>query len=290
MKNEFDFLNDVKMDFSNYEAMKLTESERATMKQAVKKKSGKRISWKKCALIAACAATIAAMSQTAFAQELMGKIIQSISTGYNTFVQMEEPEGVTVSVPDQLAGQIYDKEGRVMTKIGRQDKLYDREGNEVMIQSEMTQEGEQLFLFPVDKMNEIPESDESSVIYSSVAELESVLDFDLKTPESLPQGYHFLYGEAFRTEKNSDEISGEYAFLAYSNGEKTFFLHERMINEANKFVSSLSGELKTIQIHGHTAAMGDREISWEEDGISVSILGRDAVTGDDLIKLAESIQ
>lgn len=290
MRNEYDVFNDAAIDFSIYQEVELTEQERADMKRELKNKKAKKISWKKCAVIAASFATVAAMSQTVFAQELIDKIIRSISTGYNTVIQYELKNPEPAPVPQELAGQIYDENGTVLTELDGKQKLYDNQGVEVVIDSEITDQGERLFLVPADRINQIPQSDETQVVFTSLEEAAAVLDFTPKTPQVLPDGYQFLYAQTYRTEKNSQEISGKYLMLAYSNGKNTFFIDERLAGEDTKFVMGSSSKVEEIQIHGNKAAVTSDSVTWEADGVSISILGRDVVTGQDLIQLAESVQ
>ena len=89
MKRKYEFLNDVKMDFSEYEEVPFTEMERQTMKHNFKKSnktyhSRKRVMW-----AAACVACLAVTSQTAFARDLAEKIfrvghIGALTTDDNT--------------------------------------------------------------------------------------------------------------------------------------------------------------------------------------------------------------
>lgn len=291
MKNEFDYLNDVRVDFSKYENIKLTNQESINMKQALKEKTNKKISWKKCAVIAACAASLAVVSQTAFAQNLVSGIIKSISTGYNTYVQTENIERPdSVPVPQQLAGQIYDKDGNVLTALSSdRDKIYDKDGNEVIICAKYDDVNEpEITLERVKSADEIPESDESKVIYTSLDDVKDILNFSPKVPEYLPEDYKLLYVTAYREELNSNNISGDYLVLFYSNGEKILSIHERVINENTKFTAS--GDYTEGEINGHSAAITDNEINWEADGVSVTLLGSDAVNGNELIKVAQSIK
>lgn len=290
MKNEFDYLNDVKMDFSEYENLELTDWERESMKKILKKNTGKKVSAKRCIAAAACAAAmLAVISQTAFAQELVAKIVQSISTGHNSFVTYEEENTPqSVPVPDELKGQVFDKNGNMLTKISNDiTQIYDKDGNEVIICSKFDgDEAAEISLERVKKADEIPESGNGTVVYTSINDISAVLNFALKTPEYLPEGYSLLYAEAFSD--NSGNISGDYASLCYSNNKKMFFIHERVSNENTRFTSS--GNYTEGEVNGHTAALAKNEASWEADGISISIIGRDALSDDKLLNVAKSIK
>lgn len=294
MKNEFDYLNDVRVDFSWYEDIKLTEQECINMKKSVKERTGKRISWKKCAVIAACVASMAILSQTALAQSFFANIIKSVSTGHNTFIQTEDMEH---PIPDELKGKLFDENGNPLDVI-RDKNVFDADGNaidfKIMAEAfESTEEYQDANVsVSVSSFDDdyIAKSDEMSVVYNTQEELQKQLDFDLKVPEYLPEGYTFIYGEAYRMEENGDEVSGQYAMVAYGNGTDKFTIHERIINDETSYTTSSSGEIKEIEINGNKAVLDSSSIDWETDGVSVGIMGRGLITGDELIKMAESVK
>ena len=300
MRNEFDYLNDVQIDFSKYEAMELTDKERMNMKKAVKEKKP-RFSWKKCAVIAACVASIAIVAQTGFAQDIMSHIVKVVMTGHNDVIQMED-SAITRNVPEELIGCFFDADGNEVTELtdGRgYTDLYSKDGvkyddeslTNLFIEKGIikTDTEVSIHVAPADDGSAIPETDESRIVFTSESELQSGLNFALKAPEYLPEGYSFLYGVGFR--KNDGTMSGDYAMMAYSDGEQKFTVHERIINENTRYSMGTNSELTEGIINGCTAAITDYEITWEQDGISVAILsGMSDVTGDKLLKVANSVK
>ena len=108
-RNEFDFLNDVKMDFSDYEIMNLSEMERNKMKNV--NKPHKKFSVGKVSALAACVALVVALSQTAMAKDFFSNIISSVSTGHNLFVKTDD-SNMKMTLPDEVKGKFYDKDGK----------------------------------------------------------------------------------------------------------------------------------------------------------------------------------
>ncbi|MCH5184732.1 MAG: hypothetical protein J1F64_01275 [Oscillospiraceae bacterium] len=295
MKNKYEYLNDVKTDFSQYEEIKLTEQECINMKKNLKnringeKNTGKS-NLKRYIIPAACIAAVAVVCQSAFAQGFITNIIKSVTTGHNNFMQIEMPDlPDKVDVPAELAGQIYDSDGNSLAEIDRNtEKLYDKDGNEIYIATTV-EDGKTKYSTKKElKPDEIPESDKSQAIYTSLDEYRSVLSFDLKVPELIPDGYSFLYATGYRS--SNGDVSGDYAALYYTNGKEKFSIHERIINEETAFETGTSLNLKEIDVNGCKAAYDGTMISWEtDDDVSVSIMsGGSSVKGDILIDMARS--
>jgi len=104
MKNEFDYLNNVKVDFSEYNLEELTDLERMKMINVITK--SRNGSWMKAASIAACLTIVITLNQSVFAQNIINDIIiddiiRSISTGLNHFVQVDDDSSLSVKIPDK---------------------------------------------------------------------------------------------------------------------------------------------------------------------------------------------
>ena len=101
MKREYEFFNDVKMDFSEYEEVPFTEQERLTMKNNLKKSNKAYYSRKRMMWAAGLAACLAITSQTSFAKDLAEKIF---SLGHASIIAETESntdEVVTIPMPDE---------------------------------------------------------------------------------------------------------------------------------------------------------------------------------------------
>lgn len=289
MKNEYDYLNDVKMDFSVYDDVNISEEEVRKMSKINKTK--KKISKKSFAVVV-CAAVLFVSTGVAAASGHLERIIKTVTTGNNYFVQMD-PDAAH-ELPEALNGKIYNAEGEALTAVTEKDinNLYDENGNlldteslKKLFNEAFADEGVELGVYNDADM------EESKIIYSSLEDAQSDADFDIKIPEYIPDGFEFADAYTFKDENGN--TSGLYRNLEYAdkNGKK-IVLYERFINEETAFVATTNGEIEEIEINGRKTVITDnRNLSFEtEDNVSVSILAKDCITKDELIKIAESIE
>ena len=279
MKNEFDYLNDTEIDFSIYDEQQLTKKERRRMKNVIKKHQ--KINYLKLAGLAACVALVAVFAQTALAQEFFVKIIKSVSTGYNTFVETDS-DGAAVPVPVELSGLIFDKNGLQANKISSGETYYDKNGKKITDGTETTV-----------NIKDAGDSDplinaaaEGWVVISDPEKINDYLDFSAKLPKYVPEGFRFYGATASPTD-------GQYLFVYYKNDktEKCISVHERILNEETAFSASFDGKMTETKIHGNKAVIYDgRNIDWEEDGISIGISAKNAVSKAELLKIADSVK
>ena len=296
MRNLYDYLNDVSVDFSLYEEETLTEEERNSMKKAVTGK--KTFSRRKMFTAVAAAAVIAALGVTSYATGFIDNIIKSVSTGHNGYIQLSEAygEGKSLELPPELKGLLFDKDGNEAEQFLPNAEYYDADGNKIDDFAEFFKSKNITKLILEDGTVEVefdggekddPLSDvgEHTVVVKEMSDLNGKLAFDLKVPESLPEGFDF-YGATY------NDNGGEYLFLYYMNTKGEWFaIHERLINEDTAYYGSPDGTLEELEINGHTAAlMDERSLDWEADGISVSIMGRGYIERDELIRMAETMQ
>lgn len=278
------------MDFSDYENIELTDTERENMKKAIKQK--RKISRRKVLGIAACIALAAVLSQTAFAQSFIGRIVKSVSTGHNTFYQTDNT-GAEAELPKAFWGLLYTADGKPAKTFVVGEEYYDKAGNKIENVSEYLAENAEVTEFSDEnikisvagKRNEDPLEHTAELGYpiiKNIDEIDGFLCFDSKLPEYLPEGYSFYGASAY---------GDEYLFVYYKNQEtgNYFMVHERIINEETAFSSGTDGEMHETEIRGHKAVVSDgSSIDWEEDGISVGISSRGGFSEEELIKVALS--
>lgn len=296
MKNEFDYLNDVKMDFSIYDDCKLSDMEREKMKNIMKKT--KKINRGKIAALAACVAGIAIFSQTALAKDLLVNIIKTFSTGHNTF-SLIEPSDVEIGIPKEALGMIFNEKGKEIKAYKEGEVLYDENGDKIEdfgafmrdkvgIYEVLTEDGKggtiRVSYAPADDDPLDFSRREGYPIIRNIDEINGYLSFDAKLPDYLPDGYSFYGASAY---------GNDYLFVYYMNQEngQWFSLHERIINNETAYESGTDGTIEEVAIHGQKAVMMDeRSIAWESGKISIDLSGRGFLNRTELIKVAESIQ
>ena len=271
MKNEFDYLNDVKMDFSCYEEESFIEKERHTMKNK-----------RRIILIAACIAALTIT--TAFASGIVGNIIKSVNTGYNEFV-LVDPDAPT-PLMDELKGKIFDENGIPVDSIKHSDfgNLYDKYGKKItqdMYASMIEEATDGLVAY---SGNYNPE--ESQIVFASLEDAQAASAFDIKTPDYLPEGYSLSKVYTYKGDN-----SNYYITLVYANDSgNDITIHERLLNEETAFELGTDGSLDEITINGRTAVIiNGHSLDFEtEDSVYVGISSN--ISRDELIKIGESIK
>lgn len=275
MKNKYDLLNNVKMDFEAYEPCTLDSKELESMKQSVKKEIKKKPRVKRYLTLAACIALVAALSQTTFAQELVENIIKSISTGHNRFTQVQTPD--TAPIPPELQGKIFDKDGNPLTTYTKGQEIYDENHSKII-------STEHIMISPADDDNDI-ESDKFYV--NNPGDIQQYASFDVKLPAYLPEGYAF--SNAYFFKEQNGNICGDYLFVEYKNADgKRIVIDERIINEETAFEAGTDGSIEEITINGHKAVVMDgKSVDWEADGASYGVNGPNQ---QEATKIAESMK
>ncbi len=291
MKNEFDYLNDVKMDFSLYGEEILSEKEIRNMKRSAENKTRRRG-------IAIAAAAAAAITGTAFASGFAGNIIRQISTGHNTVMQTD-PNKI-LELPENLQGKFFDENGTPIGALSQKDfdNLYDADGNKLSKsdyadivaeayggEAKVSENGEVKISLPNDKDLAAHEHD-----FADADDAAAQASFDLKLPQALPDGYAL---DRVYTYTNDDgSYTGNYVTLEYKNGKDRIIMYERAINDETAFSASTDDEIKEVDINGSAAVLeGSRIISWEtNDDVSVSVQMPDGTAENDTISFAESVK
>jgi hypothetical protein len=299
MKNEFDYLNDVKVDFSKYDLEKLTELERMKMINAIAK--GKNKFWVKAASIAACLTIVITLNQSVYAQSIINDIVKSISTGFNHFVQVDNAN-IEIELPKEV--KLYDKNGIPLTTYRSGDVAYTKDGELIINVTEYALENfnisleaedeSGLSIIISDKQEDDPVaagSNENRLIINDEKEIDDYLNFKAKLPAYLPNGYVFYGAELYKSSDGS--VSGDYLNIHYKNhaSGKSFIVMERMLNDDTAFTLSTDGTIEETKVNGCKAVLvGNSSLDWETGNISVSIAGRDALSRNELFEVAESVK
>ena len=293
MKNEFDYLNDVKMDFSVYTEEQLSEKEIREMKN-IENRGAVKV--KKRVVIAAVAAVVA-LTGTAFASGFAGNIIKTLSTGHNEFIQTDPMEKWPLS--EELQGKFFDENGTPLGALSYadMDNLYDADGNkidekryaEIIAEAydgyvKVTEKGEVSISFADD------DSRDHEYDFVSIDDAQAAANFDIKVPETLPEGYKL--DRIYTYTGDSDNYSGDYMTLRYVSGDDEIMIFERIINDETAFASGTSGELEKIKLNGRTAVVeGNSSINWEtDDDVSVGIYVHNGMSKAEMIEFAKGVK
>lgn len=289
MKNEYDYLNDVKIDFSVYNEEFITEKEVRKMSKLNKTK--KKMSKKSFAAVVFAAALFVSTGVAAASGQL-DRVIKTFTTGHNYFIQMD-PDAAH-ELPEALKGKLYNSKGEPLTAITEEEinnlydekgKLIDMESLQQMFNDALADDGVQLGTY-----NDT-DAEDSKIIYAALDEAQSSADFNIKVPKYIPDGFEFAQAYAFKDEDGN--ASGIYRTMEYTdkNGKK-LVLSERLINEETAFTAGTDGKLEEIEINGRKVIiMDDSSLSFEtEDNVSVSIFTKGNIAKDELVKMAKSME
>lgn len=299
MKNEFDYLNNVKVDFSEYNLEELTDLERMKMINVItKRRNG---FWMKAASIAACLTIVITLNQSVYAQSIINDIVKSISTGFNHFVQVDSTN-IEIELPNDI--KLYDKNGIPLTTYRSGDVAYTKDGELIVNVTDYALENFNISLEAEDdagisvkisgKQKDDPiaaGTNENKLIIKDEKEVSAHLNFKAMLPAYLPDGYGFYGAELF---KNSDgTASGDYLNIYYKNhaSGKSFVVMERILNDDTAFTSTTDRTIEETKVNGCKAVLeDDKTLSWETGNISISIAGRDALSRNELFEVAESVK
>ncbi len=211
----------------------------------------KRFAVAAASLVVVCAMSISFM-QTAFAQELYVKILNSISLGHITVLQMEPSKTNESPAPAEP---------------------------EHKTNSEITT-----------KAQKEKEQTDSLFITKNIDELNKYTCFNVILPDYLPEGYKFNRAEFYKDEKGN--ISPKYIglFFTNENAGKQFYMQQRFADDETALTAGTEGAIEQIKINGSDAVLYDNaNVHWEANNVLYLLLGRD-LDKTELIAIAESIK
>ncbi|MEW9122847.1 MAG: DUF4367 domain-containing protein [Thermotaleaceae bacterium] len=223
------------------------------------------------------------LTQPSFAQDLVHKVIKTLTAGRISAVQVEPQQWETIALPAGLQGKAFDKDGNPIEKITKEmaeagEKLYTAEGKEIVG-------------FNGEKIMTVDEGKENRLIVTEPDKLNNYTCFEVILPSYLPEGYSFDKAEFFKDEKG--EVSSKYISLYFTNGEpdKYLYMQQRFADEETAYEIGTDGKIEQIKINGFDGILSDgRSIDWEANDVLYNLSGRGHITKDELIKMAESIK
>lgn len=252
----------------------------------------RKLNIRKRSVVAASLLVVGIMSvfliQPSFAHNLVGKIINTLSLGHVRIIQTEpshQENGGKISVPDDLKGKIFDKEGNpieVYSDKSEQKRYYTADGEEIAYVSD----GEIITVSEKEKM-----AQEHKLVVKEPNELEKYTCFKVILPSYLPEGYQFDRAEFYKDEKGV--VSPKYMDLYFINEStgNSIYMQQRFADEETAFETGTEREIEQVMINDVDAVIIDaRSMHWETNHVIYSLSGRGQITNSELIKIAESIQ
>ncbi|MEK4511461.1 DUF4367 domain-containing protein [Paenibacillus sp. FSL K6-2524] len=243
-------------------------------------------------IAAATLAVVSIMSigimKPAFAQEVLDKIVQTISLGHITVEQYEYPTG-PISIPSELEGKVFDRNGNPILEMDNEnpETIYNANGEEVVgfANGEVITKAQQEKLDKEDK----PEI----LVVNDPNQLNDYTRFNVILPTYVPEGFSFDRAEFYKDDDGSVSDS-KYIDLFYTNEEtgKSFSMQNRFADEETAYIRSTDGSVEAIKLNDLDAVLvNGKSIDWEKDGVLYSLFGKKSgLDRTELIRIAESIQ
>ncbi len=242
------------------------------------------------AVVAAALAVVCTiMMQTTFAQDLVqnliGKVTKSVSLGHITAVQMEYPETETRPIPEKLKGKLFDKDGKPLEVLSKQNAggMYTADGEKIVDFSN----GEIVTEAQHEKMEK-----ESKLEIKNSDDLNKYTCFNVILPSYLPEGYKFDRAQFYKDEKGTVSNS-KYINIYFTNEAtgKYIWIQQRFADEETGYIFSTDGEIEKAKVNEVDAVISDgKSIDWEYNGVLYGLMGKGELSKDELIKIAESIK
>lgn len=277
MKNIYDILNDTKVRTEDYEPMELNDLEKAGMKQGIRRAANaKKKSVTRWAAVAACMVCVIGFSQTAYAKEAINNILQTISLGHSTVMQVDPS---FAKHQDKDSGPVYyDKDGNPIIKYTDNMELYDANGKKDAL---VTKERGGFYSFGGDR-------NLASVEETDLDKASAQLNFKLLTPKNIPKGYGFDHSKAFveKSTKKSDNV-----ILSYKNSDDQITITEIKVSGTETSINvATDASIEKTKVNGYDAALtGENNLTWEQNGVSINITAP-SLTKEELLSLAKSFQ
>lgn len=233
-----------------------------------------------------CALTIS--MQTAFAKELVDKVIKSISLNNITIFENQDVKWKDQEVSKVAKGKVFDRDGNIIKKItlSNKDAMYNENGEKVfgidfdgtLITEEVQKENMEKNAkeYPVDDM-----------IVRDTEKINGYTCFDVKLPAYLPEGFEFYYTEIYKDDNG--EIFDEACGIYYINNktQETLSIFQTYISEESSG-ETFFNNVEKVKVNGEEAIIGDEGIVWETN--DVRYLMYTSFGRDENVKIAESIK
>lgn len=230
------------------------------------------------------------LMQTSFAQEVVGKVLKTISLGHIVVFEDEFVEMDSYPVPDGLKGKVFDKDGNPIIEFSTENSqdIYTADGEKIdyLIDSLDVETGKVITIAGSEEQWE-----EDSLIVKNPDELNNYTCFDVIIPSYLPEGYKFEKAEFYKDENGIVENS-KYISLYFTNEEpgKYIYMQQRFADKETAYATG-GTNVEEVKINGADGVIySDKNLDWEANGIIYGLSGRGEADKDELIKIAESIK
>jgi hypothetical protein len=244
-------------------------------------------------IAAAIVITTFALTAAVNAGSIMN-IIHTFTIGdHAEYSVVEYPDGVLEElqtrrseIPAEIQGQLFDKEGSVLTEYPEDGKLYNADGIPVVVRD--SSDGGYTIKSVEENENEM------YTRFDTIAEAEPYLAFDPLMPDTLPEGFALNSIAVFNGEDGKPVSENKYLEMFFSNAGESqeIYVQLRLMDEETRFDNAVSPEARKISINGSIGIIDGKMLNVEIDGVMymISALNCESVSQDDMIAMAESLK
>jgi len=245
-------------------------------------------------IAAAIAVSVIGFAVTSYGQDFY-KVIKEVFVGKHAkYVVTERTGAPDLTIPDELKGKLYDKEGNVLEQFPEDGKIYNQKGEELIISVETFEDADGNLISKTEALTLEEYNEREKTKMTTITDPEDAknyLAFDFSLPSYMPEGYAFDRIQLFNDEKGKPIENCECAFVYFSNGDhaKDIYLQLRLMNEKTAYEADL-GKVEEIKINGNKGVIGEGFIDIEIDGVMYMLMaGNSGIDNQQLIKMVESI-
>lgn len=242
---------------------------------------------KKPVALIAVAATLICLSAAVYGQDLV-RIIKTVVLGNYAEYYVIEDDRDSVPIPDELKGQVFDKEGNELQKFPEDGTLYNEKGEEVR----PIFENGTARLMTTEEFNATQKKSNWFTTYD-LDEGKSYFICDTLSPNYLPDGYKFDRVEFYVDADSMDDTekgANKYMSIYYSNGKYEMYSQVRYMDEETAFGNSSTENIQKVKINGHDAVIDTNTLYTQIGDVMYMFFATDDLSVDDLVKIAESLE
>lgn len=223
---------------------------------------------------------VVSLSATTFSGEFYTKIKEIvIPSGRISVVEEKQnvdPTKMVEKIPEDAVGQVFDKDGNMLTEIKYGEKTYNKKGELITGLALDGQNGKTTYY----------SDNDSEAMIEKYDDLDKYLDTLSFKPLLLNDKYTFVEADSYNNEDNS---KSEYAMFKYKDSNnKDIYLSERTSTPENAYETG-GEDVKEININGVDIIYSKGSFDFERDGLLVSIMKKNAKE-EELTKIYKDLE
>jgi hypothetical protein len=223
------------------------------------------------------------------------RVIKEVLVGEHAKYVVTEQSGTPdLTLPDELKGKLYDKNGIVLEQFPEDGKIYNQGGEEVKLSSDTSKDENGGFITKWEVLTEKEYNERQNSEMTTMTDPEkakSYLAFDFSLPGYMPEGYVFDRIQLFNDQNGKPIKNCKYTEVYFSNGDRTqdLYLQLRLMDEETAYEADI-GNVEEIEINGNKGIISEGNIDVKIDGVMYMFrAGASGVSNEQLIQMAESI-